>query len=84
LKLQEIDKTQREVYEALHAAGILVNLHYIPVYRQPYYERMGFDVGYCPRAEQYYSEAISIPMYPALTTVQQDKVVAVIHMALGT
>jgi dTDP-4-amino-4,6-dideoxygalactose transaminase len=83
LKLEEIIKTQRQVYDALQAAEILVNLHYIPVYRQPYYEKMGFSVGYCPHAEKYYSEAISIPLYPGLTAAQQDKVVAVIRNAIG-
>jgi len=83
LKLNEIKKTQRQVYDVLHAAEILVNLHYIPVYRQPYYERMGFSAGYCPEAEQYYSEVISIPLYPGLTEAQQDKVVAVIREAVG-
>jgi UDP-4-amino-4,6-dideoxy-N-acetyl-beta-L-altrosamine transaminase len=83
LKLSEVNKTQRQVYDALHAAGILVNLHYIPVYRQPYYEQMGFKAGYCPQAEQYYSEAISIPMYPGLTVAQQNQVVAVIRMVVG-
>jgi UDP-4-amino-4,6-dideoxy-N-acetyl-beta-L-altrosamine transaminase len=82
LKLDEINKTQRQFYDALHTAEILVNLHYIPVYRQPYYERMGFSPGYCPDAEQYYSEAISIPLYPGLTEAQQDKVVAVIREAV--
>jgi UDP-4-amino-4,6-dideoxy-N-acetyl-beta-L-altrosamine transaminase len=84
LKLEEINKTQRQVYDTLHAAGILVNVHYIPVYRQPYYEQMGFSAGHCPQAEQYYSEAISIPLYPGLTALQQDRVVAVIRMAVGT
>ncbi len=83
LKLQEINKTQRQVYNALREAGILVNLHYIPVYRQPYYEQMGFSVGYCPQAEQYYSEVISIPMYPALTCAQQDIVVQVLRKILA-
>ena len=78
LKLNEINKTQRQVYNALHAENILANLHYIPVYRQPYYEQMGFKYGHCPQAEQYYSEAISIPLYPGLTKVQQDRVVTVI------
>lgn len=84
LKLNEINKTQRQVYDALHAAKILVNLHYIPVYRQPYYEQMGFSTGYCPQAEQYYSEAISIPLYPGLTDALQDRVVAMIREAVGT
>ena len=83
LELNEINKTQRQVYDALHAAEILVNVHYIPVYRQPYYEQMGFSAGHCPQAEQYYSEAISIPLYPGLTALQQDRVVAVIRMAVG-
>lgn len=75
LKLDEISKTHREVYEMLRAAGVLVNLHYIPVYRQPYYEQMGFSAGYCAEAEQYYSEAISLPTYPGLTEKQQLYVV---------
>lgn len=82
LKLAEINKTQRQVYDALRAVGILVNLHYIPVYRQPHYERMGFSVGHCPQAEQFYSEVISIPMYPALTWAQQDIVVQALRVAL--
>ncbi|MFZ4504710.1 MAG: UDP-4-amino-4,6-dideoxy-N-acetyl-beta-L-altrosamine transaminase, partial [Methylovulum sp.] len=48
--------SQRQVYEAMQGAGINVNLHYIPVYRQPYYEAMGFGQGYCPEAEQYFHE----------------------------
>ena len=83
LKLDEINKTQHQVSAALRAAEILVNLHYIPVYRQPYYEQMGFSVGYCPQAEQYYSEAISIPLYPGLTAAQQDRVVAVMREVIG-
>ncbi len=83
LKLGEDEQTQRQVYDALHAAGILVNLHYIPVYRQPYYEAMGFKAGYCPDAEQYHKEAISIPMYPTMTEAQQDEVVSCLREALG-
>ena len=83
LKLDEISKTHREVYEMLRAAGVLVNLHYIPVYRQPYYEQMGFSVGYCAEAEQYYSEAISLPMYPGLTEQQQDYVVSALENVLS-
>ncbi len=81
LKLDEINKTHRQVYETLHAAGILVNLHYIPVYRQPYYANLGFEVGYCPEAEHYYAEAISIPIYPGLTDAQQDQVVIALRGA---
>lgn len=83
LKLEEINKTQRQVFNLLHAENILVNLHYIPVYRQPYYEQMGFSTGYCPQAEQYYSEAISIPLYPRLTVSQQNQVLSVLRDAVG-
>jgi len=76
LKLDEINASHRAVFDALRAAGIGANIHYIPVYRQPYYEQMGFKEGYCLEAEQYYAEAISLPMYPALTEAQQDYVVA--------
>ena len=81
LKLAEIGKTHRQVFEALRAAGIGVNLHYIPVYRQPYYEDMGFKAGLCPEAERYYLEAISLPMYPNLTEAQQDKVIESLRVA---
>lgn len=83
LKLGEIEKTQRQVYDALHAAGILVNLHYIPVYRQPYYETMGFEAGYCQNAEQCHKEAISIPMYPTMSKAQQDEVIEVLSNVLA-
>jgi UDP-4-amino-4,6-dideoxy-N-acetyl-beta-L-altrosamine transaminase len=83
LRLEKINKTHRQVYGALHAAGVLVNLHYIPVYRQPFYDQMGFSVGHCPEAERYYSEAISIPLYPMLSESQQDRVVAGLREALN-
>lgn len=84
LKLAEISKTHREVFEALRAAGIGVNLHYIPVYMQPYYEGMGFQAGHCPEAEWYYAEAISLPIYPALTAVQQNQVVLELSRVIRT
>jgi len=82
LKLDEVKKTQRQVYGSLRTKGILVNLHYIPVYRQPYYARMGFRKGCCPEAEQYYSEALSLPMYPCLSETQQDSVILSLRMVL--
>lgn len=81
LKLDEIGKTHLEVFEALRVADIGVNLHYIPVYWQPYYANLGFKMGLCPEAEQYYSEAISLPMYPTLTESQQNHVVTVLREA---
>jgi UDP-4-amino-4,6-dideoxy-N-acetyl-beta-L-altrosamine transaminase len=82
LKLKKINVTHRQVFEEMRAAGIIVNLHYIPVYTQPYYKTLGFKAGYCPEAEQYYAETISLPMYPGLTEAQQDKVIAVLLQAI--
>jgi UDP-4-amino-4,6-dideoxy-N-acetyl-beta-L-altrosamine transaminase len=82
LKISEISKTHRQVFDSLRTEGIGVNLHYIPVYHQPYYEGLGFKVGYCQEAEQYYIEAISLPMYPGLTESQQNQVVEVIREAI--
>jgi UDP-4-amino-4,6-dideoxy-N-acetyl-beta-L-altrosamine transaminase len=82
LRLDKISKTHRHVFEALREQGIGVNLHYIPVHTQPYYQRMGFKVGTYPGAEQYYAEAISLPMYQTLNYHQQDKVVASLQKIL--
>ena len=84
LKLTQMNKTQRQVYSKLVNRGIGVNLHYIPIYRQPHYQQMGFEAGYCLQAEQYYSETISLPLYPGLTVAQQDQVVAAIRDALSS
>ena len=72
LKLDEINKTRKEVFELLREKGIGVNVHYIPVHTQPYYENFGFKPGDFPEAESYYAEAISLPMYPDLTQAQMD------------
>ncbi|APC05331.1 UDP-4-amino-4,6-dideoxy-N-acetyl-beta-L-altrosamine transaminase [Polynucleobacter asymbioticus] len=71
LRLNEIKKTHRQVFEQLRELGVGVNLHYIPVHIQPYYERLGFKLGDFPEAEKYYAEAISLPMFQALTEEQQ-------------
>ena len=75
LDLDKIQKTQPQIHDELIDLGILVNLHYIPVYRQPFYEKMGFKAGYCPEAESYHRDALSIPMYPTLSTEEQDRVI---------
>lgn len=72
----------RATFEELRASGIAVNLHYIPVYRQPYYRRLGFIQGYCPNAEAYYAEAISLPLYPNLAETDRAKVVETVRRAV--
>jgi len=78
LKLDQIKLSHGEVFEALRAKEIMVNLHYIPVHTQPYYQAMGFSVGDFPESEKYYSEAISIPLFPTLKNSEQDYVVEVL------
>ena len=81
LDRSRVRRTHRQVFDALRAASIGVNLHYIPVYRQPYYARLGHIAAAYPEAERYYTEAISLPMFPALTEAQQDRVVAALAEA---
>lgn len=82
LQLDQIDRSHREVFEALRQAGIGVNVHYIPVHTQPYYQALGFKWGQFPEAEQYYREAISIPLYSGLTNEQQDRVMTTLREVL--
>ena len=72
----ESGKTQRQVYDALWQNCVAANLHYIPVHRHPYYEKLGFTVGDFPEAEQFHRQVISLPMYPTLLGQQQSDVVA--------
>lgn len=83
LRLDEIDSSHKQVFERMRAAGIGVNLHYIPIYRQPYYAKHVYDPNDFPEAERYYKEAISLPMYPGLTEAQQKEVVKSLMMPVG-
>jgi dTDP-4-amino-4,6-dideoxygalactose transaminase len=82
LRLDNISKTHSQVFEAMREEGIGVNLHYIPVHTQPYYERMGFKRGDFPQAECYYKEAISLPMYQMMTSQQQDQVLKALKQSI--
>ena len=82
LQLENIKVSHLEVFEALRAKEILVNLHYIPVHTQPYYRNMGFQYGDFPVAEEYYKKAISIPLFPKLTFEEQDYVVECLREAV--
>jgi len=67
---------------ALRQAGIGVNVHYIPIHTQPYYEQLGFKRGDFPASERYYDRALSIPLFPALTSEQQAFVAHTLREAL--
>lgn len=75
LRLERLAKGHRQIFEELRQQGILVNLHYIPVHIQPYYRTLGFCDGDFPEAECYYREAITLPLFAALTERDQDRVI---------
>lgn len=66
---------RRQVFEAMREKGIGVNVHYIPVYMHPYYQEHGYENVHCANAEEIYSHIISLPLYPGLTSEQQDYVI---------
>jgi len=72
---EALGKTRRHLIEALHTAGIMANVHYIPIHTQPYYQRLGFRHGSFPNAEAYYAEAISLPIYFGLSEKEQDYII---------
>lgn len=74
--------SRETVFKRLWDANIAVNVHYIPIHTQPFYRARGFQTGQFPAAEAYYAQALSIPLYPALTDAQQDHVIAQLSQAL--
>lgn len=70
---------RRRIFEALRADGIGVNVHYVPVYRHPYYRRRFPDPPPCPEAERYYAEAITLPLFPDLSERDQDVVIEAVR-----
>lgn len=82
LKLEQISKSRRHVFEELRTAGLGVNLHYIPVHLQPYYQKLGFKQDDFPEAEQYYRETISLPLFFELTEKEQQYVIEMVKKAL--
>jgi dTDP-4-amino-4,6-dideoxygalactose transaminase len=83
LQLERLTATHRQVFERMRAHQIGVNLHYIPLYHQPYYQRLGLSGADYPQSERYYAEAMSLPLFPALTEEQQYRVVSALRDALG-
>jgi dTDP-4-amino-4,6-dideoxygalactose transaminase len=76
------EQRRRQVFDSLRSAGIGVNVHYIPVHLQPYYRQLGFTVGQYPEAEKYYREAITLPLYPAMSDDDQDIVITALERDL--
>lgn len=84
VRLQASDAaSHRRVFERLRERGIGVNLHYMPVYLQPYYRRLGFRPGLCPEAEHFYTQAISLPLFTDLTEADQDRIVNALNSSMS-
>lgn len=75
LKLEELTIDRRKFFEALAAENICCNVHYIPTYYFPYYEKLGYHKGLCPQAEKLYEEIISLPLYYAMTDEDVESVI---------
>ena len=82
LQLKKLRRTRKEIFDDLRDKGIGVNVHYIPVHLQPYYQEKGFLPGDFPESERYYEEAISLPLYPLMTNEQQDVVASALREVL--
>jgi dTDP-4-amino-4,6-dideoxygalactose transaminase len=82
LKLDKINKTRKEVFGFLRKKGIGINVHYIPVHIQPYYKKQGFKYGQYPEVENYYEEAITLPLYPSMTKMEQNSVIESLYESL--
>ena len=81
--MDKISSSHHDVFVTLRDSGIGVNLHYIPIHLHPYYENLGFRKGDFPNAESFYSEAISIPMFPTISDESMKEVVSKLELALS-
>jgi UDP-4-amino-4,6-dideoxy-N-acetyl-beta-L-altrosamine transaminase len=84
VRLAEVSKSHREIFDKLRGAGIGVNLHYMPVHLQPYYRSLGFGAGHCPEGEAHGETAITLPLYATLPEDDQDRVVIALKEALAS
>jgi UDP-4-amino-4,6-dideoxy-N-acetyl-beta-L-altrosamine transaminase len=83
LKVSDLKLSHKAIFDQLRQRGIGVNLHYIPVHTQPYYQALGFSWGDFPEAEHYYQQAISLPLFPDMSIEQQDQVIAALSEVLA-
>lgn len=79
IKPEMLKADRKEIFEALRAENIGVNVHYIPVYYHPYYRDLGYEKGLCPEAEKLYEEIITLPLFPALTEQDIEDVIQAVY-----
>lgn len=79
IKPEKLNIDRRGFFDALAAENIMCNVHYIPIYLQPYYQEMGYPKGLCPKAEKLYSEMMSLPLYYAMTDQDVEDVITAVQ-----
>ena len=79
LNLDELTINRREFFDALAAENVCCNVHYIPVYYFPYYQRLGYQKGLCPKAEELYDEMITLPLYYGMSDQDCDDVIRAVE-----
>jgi len=82
LEIEKIERKHKDVYQILRNAGVGVNIHYIPIHTQPYYQKLGFSFGDFPESESYYREAVSLPIFPDLSERDQGFIVSAVRNCL--
>lgn len=82
LKLDKLKATRKEIFEALRAENIGVHVHYIPVYYHPYYKKLGYEKGLCPKAEKYYEGAITLPLFSKMSDKDINDVIEIVERVI--
>ena len=83
LNLEKLTCDRRQFFDALYAENICPQVHYLPVYLHPYYEKQGYNKGLCPNAEKYYNESMSIPLYYSLTDEEAEEVITAVKKVVA-
>lgn len=82
IRLRDDRLSRRDLYEEMHRSGIGVQVHYLPVYWHPYYQKLGYPKGLCPAAENHYQQALSLPLFPTMDLEDCERVVSVLQRIL--
>ena len=83
MDLKKLSVGRKEIFDALWEENVCGNVHYIPVYYFPYYQKLGYRKGLCPKAEALYERIITIPLYPAMSDADVDSVIVAVKKVVG-
>ncbi len=83
LELEELKVGRKEIFDALKAENIGVNVHYIPVHYHPYYQKLGYKKGICPNAEKLYERIITLPLFPKMNDKDVQDVIEAVNKVIN-